>query len=1073
MGSVGSGSNQHLCASLRLNKSQFADLLSRLTFEADIHVLVSLRDDFLFHCQEFAGLAPIYDSLTVLGPLTGTGLRRALVQPAVDCGYAFEDETVVDQMMAEVEGERGALPLLAFAMARLWERRDREHGLLTRRAYEEMGAVSGALAQHAESVMDGIGAEKHPIVQELFRNLVTAQGTRTVQDREKILSVFSREDQPAAAEILCRLIDARLLTSYEMKAEDGTEHHRVEIVHESLLHAWPRLVRWRTQDEDSAQMRDQLRQAAQLWEQKDRSNDLLWTGTAYLEFELWRGRYPGGLSDEEADFAAAMKSRNLRRKRRRRWAVSGAFVALLAVLAVVGAFGRRADRMAKVSEARRFHMLAEKQLETDNTIALALATASLEQEDSPVVRKLALAALWKGPCRQVLTLPESMRRPDFNVRMSPDGKWLAVGSDSEVQLFPSNGSEPVTLPQPDTSVPYKSYMVEFDPGNQYLYSDMGPVDESDLDSPYLMTVWAHPGNQILHYWEWMLPNNVRPFVRGFPPRLLVAQKPDDSKPWNWLCFSMESEEPHELGRAETTVEDLREFIVGPDGRYLLDWKGPDVFLFPLDSLESARPIPVGSHEIDMRSVAMDPEGRQVASIDKSGEIRVWEVGNSDEPVFRHRHRGQTQIRFPEFDFSGSRLAIKPQGPHQHCIYDLDKEGTEPLRLWPTRFLASWVDFTADGSWFVASGPNPNQTWFYPQTGPYPDVWRFYPDSLKTQAAFVGDGLTPKFILPEGKRMVADRGYGEYWITDLFTDPPECRLLFLHPTKRYLFPPSADLLGRYLLAGDMVNGRAWLIPLEEGEPRVLGGFSGRVQATALSEDARYAAVGGFSQELDPPSSLIRIWDLETGDIQVLHPGYPGRPQRLMFLPGHKLLSASKAGLRIWDLASGEFEQLSDREFLHAGAIDADKRILAIGSTTGINIWDLQEKSQLGQPIPAENLLSLAISPDGKFIVLGSSNGVVICHFLATGERHFLFGHQNKVTVVDVLPDNGGILSASADGTVRIWDIPQGRPLHTLPLGEFLETLHAQTNMRIVTDVETEEGYRIEYDRFPGWETVPEW
>ncbi len=38
---------------------------------------------------------------------------------------------------------------------------------------------------------------------------------------------------------------------------------RVEIIHESLLANWPRLVRWQTQDADAVQLRDQLRQAAQ------------------------------------------------------------------------------------------------------------------------------------------------------------------------------------------------------------------------------------------------------------------------------------------------------------------------------------------------------------------------------------------------------------------------------------------------------------------------------------------------------------------------------------------------------------------------------------------------------------------------------------------------------------------------------------------------------------------------------------------------------------------------------------------------------------------------------------------
>ena len=63
---------------------------------------------------------------------------------------------------------------------------------------------------------------------------------------------------------------------------------RVEIVHESLLSNWPRLVRWRTQDAEGAQLRDELRQAAELWQKRGNPEDLLWTGTSFKEYELWR-----------------------------------------------------------------------------------------------------------------------------------------------------------------------------------------------------------------------------------------------------------------------------------------------------------------------------------------------------------------------------------------------------------------------------------------------------------------------------------------------------------------------------------------------------------------------------------------------------------------------------------------------------------------------------------------------------------------------------------------------------------------------------------------------------------------
>ncbi len=243
-------------------------------------MVLSLRDDFLIRCSEHEPLAPVFESLTPLPGLTADGLRRALVEPAKKRGYRFEDEALVEEMVESVEGARGALPLLAFAVSRLWEKRDRERKLLTHAAYEEIGGVAGALAQHAEATMDRIGAERQGMVREIFRNLATAQGTRAVVEREELLSAFPQ--RKAAEEVLRELIDARLVTSYEVEGREGEpSHHRVEIVHESLLKAWPRLVHWQTQDEEGAQLRDQLKQAAHLWEEKGRTSDLLWTGTAY------------------------------------------------------------------------------------------------------------------------------------------------------------------------------------------------------------------------------------------------------------------------------------------------------------------------------------------------------------------------------------------------------------------------------------------------------------------------------------------------------------------------------------------------------------------------------------------------------------------------------------------------------------------------------------------------------------------------------------------------------------------------------------------------------------------------
>ena len=428
---------------------RFAELLGRFVLEADVHVLLSLRDDFLLQCQAFEDLRPIFSELMPLTPPLGAALRRALVQPALLSGYRFEDERLVDDMLRDVAQERGTLPLLAFAMARLWEHRDREHGLLTRRGYEEIGGVAGALAQHAEATLETIGAVRVPMVREILRNLVSAAGTRAFQERDELLSAFA-DQRGEAEEVLDRLVEARLLTSFEAPSEEGgTRHRRLEIIHESLLAAWPRLARWRDQDAEGARLRDQLRQAAQLWDERGRPIELLWSGPSFAEYLVWKARYTGRLSAREQSFGRAMEAQAGRRRVRALFGIGAAFAALLIVLAVVSHLWMRsrasealAVQQAQRAEAQQLFALAQVEDLENPTLAFAYAIAALERTDTEEIRRFALRQLWKGPMSFVRS--EDSNGVVSSLAFSADGEWLAdAGPDARV--WRRDGSGPLKV----------------------------------------------------------------------------------------------------------------------------------------------------------------------------------------------------------------------------------------------------------------------------------------------------------------------------------------------------------------------------------------------------------------------------------------------------------------------------------------------------------------------------------------------------------------------------------------------------------------------------------------------------
>ena len=68
-------------------------------------------------------------------------------------------------------------------------------------------------------------------------------------------------------------------------------------------------------------------------------------------------------------------------------------------------------------------------------------------------------------------------------------------------------------------------------------------------------------------------------------------------------------------------------------------------------------------------------------------------------------------------------------------------------------------------------------------------------------------------------------------------------------------------------------------------------------------------------------------------------------------------------------------------------------------------------------------SVAISPDGTTIATaGGDDGTIHLREAGTGkERATLTGHQNQVTALLFTPDGKGLVSASYDKTVKVWDV----------------------------------------------------
>jgi len=320
-----------------------------------LRVVLSIRSDFLDRCAEDQTfLAELTQGLFFLGPPNRDGLREAITHPAQLAGYQFEQTAIVEDMLDRLETTPGALPLLQFAASKLWENRDVARKMLTGLAYNQMGGVAGALASHADRVVQELGMGQQQLVRAILLRLVSPERTRSIVPIDDLRDL-SRESG-AVQRLIDQLVDARLLVVQTMEGGKGST---VEIVHESLINNWPTLRRWLDETQEDAAIIDTLRQAARQWHSKGRSPDLLWRGETAEEAKKFRRRYKGPLSDVERAFLDEIIAYEGALARRKRVAVVGGFIGLgalviaaMVALVVIQKSRTQAKEQALLAEAK-------------------------------------------------------------------------------------------------------------------------------------------------------------------------------------------------------------------------------------------------------------------------------------------------------------------------------------------------------------------------------------------------------------------------------------------------------------------------------------------------------------------------------------------------------------------------------------------------------------------------------------------------------------------------------------------------------------------------------------------------
>ncbi|MFF4361015.1 hypothetical protein [Streptomyces sp. NPDC001604] len=422
-------------------RDQFIDRLLAATDAAShLRVAIAVRADFLGRCAEHPALtAALQDGTVLVGPMSRDELREAIIKPAQAAGMIVE-RALTARILDEVEGEPGALPLMSHALLETWRRR--KGRALTTQVYEAAGGLHGAIARTAEDVHTQLTPSQAALARRILLRLITPGEGMPDTRRPASRTELDFGDPDDTAQVIEHLARARLLT---------LEHDTVDLAHEALITAWPRLRQWINEARDLLRLHRQLTEAARTWDNLNRDPGALYRGARLASAEeAFASERSVGLTPVEKDFLSASRvGRSKERRRLRTFVTSLSLLLALALIAGTIAWqqNRENDRRQEEAAARRIASLASSLRSTDPALAMRLSVAAWRISANTDTSAALFAASTQQE-RDSFAIPE--QPADGNTFLSGDGRTLVITGGNRVRRWDVRTRRPAgSFPQVD------------------------------------------------------------------------------------------------------------------------------------------------------------------------------------------------------------------------------------------------------------------------------------------------------------------------------------------------------------------------------------------------------------------------------------------------------------------------------------------------------------------------------------------------------------------------------------------------------------------------------------------------
>lgn len=992
--------------------------------QSKLHVIITLRADYYHGPLQYTGFSQLMQQRTeVVVPFTSDELRRAIAGPAARAFLNLEPGLIAT-LIADVEMQPGALPLLQYVLTDLFEQRTDQS--LTREAYHSTGGLRSAIARRADQLYDQLDEQGQEAARQIFLRLITlGEG---VEDTRRRVRRTELEAIGVDSGTIRTVIDMygryRLLT---FDRDSITREPTVEVAHEALIRMWGRLRVWLVTSRENLRIQRRLLTAVAEWSNADRDSSFLATGVRLAQFESLADS-DLALSQEEQEYLQASvmardalrikeaerKAREAALERRSR-SILWALVAVLLIAVVVASLLTfQTRRQLEIATAQRIALAAQSQMLNAPETALLLAYEGVARHHDPLTEQALRDALDHVAWQPIVLNGHTaaVGRGDF----SPDGQQILTASDDgtarlwdltgkqlavfeghtgivQGAVFSPDGQQVLTASGDGTArlwnkqgqplVIFKGHTAGLQSAD-FTKDGQQILTTSDDGTVRLWTITGQP----LTVFEGHTDTVHSAVFSADEQLVLTASDDGTARLWNRngesLTTFKHDDDPVE--RAEFS----------PDGQQVLTASGDQTArLWDLSGQELAV---FKGHTGGVQRAMFSPDGKQVLTASLDQTVRLWDLSGQQLAVFKGHTDRVNRARFSP----DGQYILSASLDHTARLWDLSGQ---QLAVFSHLGRVGSTMFSPDGKHILTTSFD-HTARLWTLVGPPVATFQDEDNGLKS-AIYSADG---KRVLTASADKTARLWDANGQLLMVFKDHSG-------PLARARFSPDEQQV---------------LTAAEDGTVS-LWDLSGRLLTTFSHTDEVFSdgnTLDGQRVLTAADDGTVQLWDLSGQHIATFK-GHTDEVTNARLSPnGQYVLTTSQdATARLWDVSGKQLTIFKEHtEWIVRAIFSLDgQHIVSVSDDDTARLWDLSGK-QLAVFPHNDRVVRAVFSPDGQRVVTISQDATARMWDL-TGKQLAVFSHTGRVVRADFSDDGQYLVTASADQTARLWNT-SGQLLATL-------------------------------------------